>query len=102
MTKQRAIRKFCLDCCGGSVKDVVFCTDPKCSLWPWRLGVGPRSKEWRRIMEANRRKYPKDIKELFSYGVDASIYFPKNPSQHVRDVAKTRFTAVNLPGAEEN
>lgn len=102
MTKQKAIRKYCFDCCSGSVKDIVFCTDPKCSLWPWRLGVGPRSKEWREIMEANMRKYPKDFEELSSYGVDASIYFPKNPSQHAKDVAKTHFSAVKVSGAGEN
>jgi len=53
-------------------------------------------------MEANMRKYPKDFEELSSYGVDASIYFPKNPSQHAKDVAKTHFSAVKVSGAGEN
>ncbi len=37
----KAIRLFCLDCCGGSSNDVKFCTAPKCALYPFRFGKNP-------------------------------------------------------------
>lgn len=33
-----AIRAFCIECVGGSKKDVRMCTSTWCSLWPFRFG----------------------------------------------------------------
>ena len=39
-----AIRDKCLDCCGGSRKEVMRCTmEDQCALWPYRLAE-PREK----------------------------------------------------------
>ena len=49
MTPIQAIRKHCLDCCGGSSKTVKFCTcdgvnsTPACHLWPLRFGMRPQT-----------------------------------------------------------
>lgn len=37
----KAIRLFCLDCCGGSSNEVKLCTAPKCALYPFRFGKNP-------------------------------------------------------------
>ena len=37
----KAIRAFCLDCCGGSRVDVEECTDRNCALYNFRLGKNP-------------------------------------------------------------
>lgn len=37
----KAIRKQCLECCGGSAKEVKLCTVPNCSLYPFRFGTNP-------------------------------------------------------------
>ena len=37
----KAIRAFCIDCCGGSANEVKLCTSPKCALYPFRLGKNP-------------------------------------------------------------
>lgn len=37
----KAIRAFCIDCCGGSAYEVKLCTAPKCALYPFRLGKNP-------------------------------------------------------------
>ena len=37
----KAIRAFCIDCCGGSSNEVKLCTAPKCALYPFRLGKNP-------------------------------------------------------------
>lgn len=86
MTKSKSIRKFCLDCVCGSLKDVAFCTGPKCALWEHRLGVDLRSTQGIKIMENNCRKYPKDLKELEGYGVDPALYLPKPPRRLGRKV----------------
>ena len=42
MRPLKAIKEFCLDCCGGSHKEVKLCVSPKCSLFPYRLGHNPK------------------------------------------------------------
>ena len=37
----KAIRAFCLDCCGGSPYEVKDCTARDCFLYPFRLGRNP-------------------------------------------------------------
>lgn len=37
----KAIREFCLQCCGGSAVDVRGCTSTMCPLKPFRFGKNP-------------------------------------------------------------
>lgn len=37
----KAIRDFCLDCCGGSSSAVKECAGVGCALYPFRLGKNP-------------------------------------------------------------
>lgn len=37
----KAIRLFCIDCCGGSSNEVKLCPAKKCSLYPFRFGKNP-------------------------------------------------------------
>ena len=41
MNPLRAIRRKCIDCCGGSFKEVRLCTSYTCPLFPFRLGKNP-------------------------------------------------------------
>lgn len=38
LTRGKAIRKFCLECMGGSANEVRLCTAPDCPLHRYRLG----------------------------------------------------------------
>ena len=40
LTRTQAIKKKCIDCCGGgrSNKEVEYCTAYKCPLWRFRTG----------------------------------------------------------------
>jgi len=89
MTKQKAIRGFCLEC-GGSAKDVVFCPDPRCLLWEYRLGTGMDGERYWSIMEANRRKYPKDVAELGEYGLSPSLYFDRKGTYGIIKRSRTK------------
>lgn len=40
----KAIRQFCLDCCGGSSNEVKNCTSQICVLKPFRFGKNPYNK----------------------------------------------------------
>jgi hypothetical protein len=37
----KVMRAKCLDCCGGSAKEVELCPIEKCPLWRWRFGKNP-------------------------------------------------------------
>lgn len=37
----KAIREFCLDCCGGSSAMVKGCSAPDCALYAFRFGKNP-------------------------------------------------------------
>lgn len=39
----RTIRAKCLSCSGGSTREVRLCPDASCPLWPWRMGVSPKT-----------------------------------------------------------
>jgi hypothetical protein len=41
----RAIRENCMDCCGGSRKNVKNCRIDTCPLWPYRTSEKARDKE---------------------------------------------------------
>lgn len=41
LTPIKAIRAFCLECCGESKKAVKECTSNNCSLYAYRLGHNP-------------------------------------------------------------
>lgn len=38
-----AIRAYCVECSGGSLKNVQECPIPKCALYPFRMGVNPHN-----------------------------------------------------------
>ena len=40
-TPVKAIRKKCIDCSAGSLKEVRECVIPDCSLYPFRMGKNP-------------------------------------------------------------
>ena len=53
----RAIRENCLDCSGGSSKEVALCVIPNCSLYPYRFAGRKDIEESgeRLIIEATER-----------------------------------------------
>jgi hypothetical protein len=40
-TFSKAIRAYCLDCCGGSAHEVKMCPATECELHPFRFGKNP-------------------------------------------------------------
>jgi len=62
LTPMQAIRAKCLDCCGGSAKEVRLCTIEKCPLYPYRFGKRPK-------VDKNTDQDDNEEKTAASYGV---------------------------------
>lgn len=60
----KQIRKFCLECCGGSPKSVKLCSSVDCSLWYLRFGKFPKT-----VIRENGKKYERFFdKDRFKKG----------------------------------
>jgi len=70
LNKSKAIKLKCLDCSGGSPKEVTLCSIFDCPLWPYRTGNSLQSKICRKRIEAAFRNFPDDIKALQNQDVD--------------------------------
>jgi hypothetical protein len=57
MNPLKAMREYCLDCCGGSRKEVKLCPSTDCSLWPYRFGKNPYST---RVMSEEQREQARE------------------------------------------
>jgi len=63
LNKSQAIKAKCLDC-GGSPKEVTLCHIVNCPLYPFRFGYSIRDKRFKKRMEAAKRNYPEEYKEM--------------------------------------
>jgi len=48
VSARASIRNHCLECMGYATQEVGQCTDPKCWLYPWRMGKTPARLKSRR------------------------------------------------------
>ena len=62
MTPIKAIRLFCLECCGGSSNEVKLCPSTTRKLYPFRLGKNPNVKP-REISVEQRQAIAKRLSE---------------------------------------
>ena len=54
MNPVKAIRKHCIECCGGVQNEVKLCTVDHCDLYPFRMGTNPFRKK-RELTEEQRQ-----------------------------------------------
>jgi hypothetical protein len=45
----KAIRRKCIECCGGQIGEVRLCHLQRCDLWPYRLGMDPNPSKSRGV-----------------------------------------------------
>lgn len=72
MNRAKAISKYCLECSGGSSKEVTLCHLFDCPLWLHRFGTGRANSlvRMKRAMVSNRE----EIDELKKTGIDVSKF----------------------------
>ena len=51
-TRGQAIRLKCIDCSGGSLKEVRLCPCTDCWIYPFRMGRGPKPGDFDKNLEA--------------------------------------------------
>ncbi len=68
----KAIRKQCLACVNNSSEDVRLCTDPKCSLYRFRLGK-PEKKVKRTDLKLLNNRHIDSIKAQISTNRVSSV-----------------------------
>ncbi len=56
LTRSKAIRAKCLDCCGGQAKEVRLCPRYKCSLFAYRMGreMSPGRKDMAKVINEEK------------------------------------------------
>ena len=64
----------CLDCCGGSAKEVTLCHSFSCPLWAVRFGYPMRNKRYKERMEKARERFTEEFKELAELGIKPSNF----------------------------
>ena len=82
MSRSKAIRQKCLECSGGSPKEVTLCQITDCPLWPFRIGSPINGKRYAKRMEAAARNHPDEYQELMK-----SLERPddgRNPAKNTR------------------
>jgi len=86
MSKSKAIKLKCLDCSGGSHKDVKLCQIFDCPLWSFRLGYSTTSPRYMRTMDEVKRNHAAELQELVQEGTDISCFF-EAPNNKIADSA---------------
>lgn len=64
LNRGQAIKEKCLDCSGGSRKEVERCPIKRCALYPYRLGKNPYSKRKGGGNPEALRRYKESVKSL--------------------------------------
>jgi len=77
MSRAQSINKHCLDCAGGSPKEVTLCVIVPCPLWPYRFGCSYKSKVFRERMRSAKRRYPQDIQIMVE---ELAAYLENHPT----------------------
>jgi hypothetical protein len=78
MTRSKAIRLKCLDCSGESAKEVTLCHCFDCPLWPFRIGLSPRTEGYKKRVQRALDSHKEDVEELKNMGIDISNFLPDN------------------------
>ena len=61
----KAIREFCLDCCGGQREEVKLCPSERCALHAFRFGRNPyRAKVTRDLTDEQREELRERLKKV--------------------------------------
>ena len=80
MTKQRVIYRHCLECAGGSAKEVTLCHLFECPLWAYRTGQHTSTSGYKDRIDNAFRNYSEELAELARMGIEISCFRGENPS----------------------
>ena len=79
MSKSKDIREKCLDCAGGSPKEVTLCHVIACTLWPHRFGCSYKSKRFKERTVSAMQRYPGEYAGIVEALQDHIKTHPNSP-----------------------
>ena len=81
MNKANAIRKNCLECAGGSPKEVTLCHIVYCPLWPFRFGYSINDRRFKARMKAAARTDSEQFEEVRKLVSEYLQNMPNSPEK---------------------
>ena len=72
MIRSKAIAAKCLDCSGGSSKEVTLCQVVDCPLWQFRFGTSLKNKGFAERMDKAREQFPLEFTDMLKAIRDGS------------------------------
>lgn len=78
-SRARAIKLNCLECAGGSPREVTLCHLIDCPLWPFRFGYSIKDRRFEKRMLCARRRYPDECGKICEMIRDYQENMPKSP-----------------------
>lgn len=76
---QKRIAMKCLDCAGGSQKEVTLCHLFSCPLWAVRFGFPQKSNRYHQRMKSAESYYEDGIKDLKEMGIKIEDFYKEHP-----------------------
>lgn len=64
ITRAKSDQLHCLECSGGSSKEVTLCMITSCSKWAYRFGYSTNDKRYDERMLLAAERWPKEYEEL--------------------------------------
>lgn len=74
----KRIAMKCLDCAGGTSKEVTLCHLFSCPLWAVRFGYPQKSNQYQKRMKAAEKHYNKDVKGLKEIGINYDDFYKEH------------------------
>lgn len=79
MNKSQAIKQHCLECSGGSPKEVTLCHIVYCPLWQFRFGYSIKDKRYKKRVDAAKKKYAEEYREMLQILSEYTENMPNLP-----------------------
>lgn len=71
----KRIHDKCLDCSGGSHKEVTLCPVFDCPLWEVRFGYPFGNRQYIGRMNLARENYPEELESMERAGINTAYFF---------------------------
>ena len=98
LTPLKAIRKFCIECQGKSMKEVRLCQNVNCIFWGFRMGHKPKTEKARHYINQEQKHdskglflHKKRIKILSEKGavaISEAVIVPKKKWDEIQEKLK--------------
>lgn len=101
LSRARAIKLNCLECAGGSPREVTLCHLIDCPLWPFRFGYSVKDRRFEVRMLSAQKRYPDEFAEIREAIRQCPKNMPKSPKIEQMDALSENNAAEDTPDSLE-